>query len=49
MFGGKSISAVIEIADENILSLRKPVISYGDHIKIGLIKTCDHLPRSVFS
>jgi hypothetical protein len=26
------------------LNLRKPVISYGDHIKIGLIKTCDHLP-----
>ena len=25
------------------MSLKKPVISYGDHRKIGLIKTCNHL------
>jgi hypothetical protein len=31
---------------ETLQTLGKPEISNGDYIKIGLIKTCDHLPKS---
>jgi hypothetical protein len=34
---------------ETISGIGTPKISNGDHMKIGLIKACDHLPRYALS